>query len=877
MISNIRVKEKGECDMNSYIELGNKYVTRKKMRSLLVIISMVLASMLIYVVVTAGIGTYMHAREEEEAWANYYVRYYNLSDAQYDIVKNHVNVESCVRGGMVGRKLIGSDDESYVLVEPKNYYASYNFQLMELESFEQDIFADTLLEGRVPENSSEVMLCETDVHRFTEEVKVGDTIVMNFIDSESSDDDGPQKQATKEYVLCGIYKSEGENAWSIHGYTLADDMSGLSAYVRFHRKYHWKDDANALADALQVEPDRWGRKYYFNSPLDAYYFQNDEVFVIGILVLMFAVLLTYFCMVMVRSLMSVNVINKLKDYTILKSMGATNKQLRRIMMRESMLQGCVAFVIGVVAGQLFLSLFLVRYCQLYSLSFRYIWMALLANALFLWLTIELASIEPFFMLKKVSIVEALGQRELIKHSKRKKKPGLLYRKLSIEGQYAYKNMKRNRKAFWNSVAAFTISVLIITTMMATLTNAGIIIEADSFMTIFPGTIEYAYDIVVPLAYSETGNADYGKIEQAKQALEAREDVLEADYSAGCMAAQDFANGLQLRLEVKNALNWTPNGEDLLELCFLSESQLKKLNEYMMDGIDACEAVKDGGVIVLGYGDFGEQKNLQFYDLKVGDRIAFGSLELISEIEKENEGLGVGSDGYVSSYKAVRDRKAYDQYIIKGFCKVNNLISDFPRTVVMSYEYVKDTYGEDFIKRQIGSIRVNIDEKIFDKAAFEKVVGMQPALESWYYLDIKKELAEETRIMRYIGVFIVVFIVILGVVSMLNTMINEQIQRKKENAILRAIGMSRSGLNKMLIMEKMLVGFMAWFIGTALSIVLAFVFTIGFRYMAEAKFVFPWYICGITAAVLFVIMAVLSWLMIAMVGKMDITEGIRNEG
>ena len=196
---------------------------------------------------------------------------------------------------------------------------------------------------------------------------------------------------------------------------------------------------------------------------------------------------------------------------------------------------------------------------------------------------------------------------------------------------------------------------------------------------------------------------------------------------------------------------------------------------------------------------------------------------------------------------------------------------------MSYEYVKETYGEDFIKRQIYAINVNIDEKNFDKAGFENVVGTQPALLSWNYTDIKKEIAEETRIMKYIGIFIGVFILILGVVSMLNTMINEQIQRKKENAILRAIGMSRSGLNKMLIMEKMLVGFMAWFIGTVLSIVLSYVFTIGLRYMTEAKFVFPWYICGITAAVLFVIMAVLSWLMIIMVGKMDITEGIRNEG
>lgn len=864
--------------MNSYIELGNKYVTRKKMRALLVIISMVLASMLIYVVVTAGLGTYMHARAEEEAWANYYVSYYDLSDAQFDTVKNHANVESCVRGGNVGPKLIGVDNEFYVPVTPQNYYDWYFFHLMELESFEQDIFADTLVEGRVPENSSEIMLCETDVHRFTEEVKLGDTIVMNFREAEESQDDAPQREATKEYVLCGIYKSEGDASWTNTGYTLADDTSGLNTYVRFRRKYHWRDDASALANLIQMKPDKYGRQYEMNSPLNAYYFQDDMVFVMAIMVLMFAVLLIYFCMVMVRSLMSVNVINKLRDYTILKSMGATNKQLRKIMMRESVMQGCIAFVIGAVAGQLFLSLVLVRYGQLYSLSFRYIWMALLVNAFFLWLTIELAAIEPFFMLKKVSIVEALGQRELIKHSKRNKKPGLFYRKLSIEGQYAYKNMKRNRKSFWNSVAAFTISILIITTMMATLANAGILVEDEEYVSGGPQVEGYAYDIRIPLSYNEQGfNADYKQIEKAKQALEAREDVLEADYIAHGLTVEDPVNGLQYRLEAKDTLKGWMTSEKIVEISFLSESQLKRLNEYMLDGVDACEAVRDGGIIVLGYADFDGQKDLQFYDLKVGDRISLGSLDVIKEIQEKNEEMGAYGYGSVSSIMEIEERKAYDQYIVKGICRMNNLLQSFPKMVIMSYEYVKDTYGEDFIKKYISHINVNIDEKNFDKDAFENIVGSQPALLSWGYIDVKRLVAEETRIMKYIGIFIVVFIAIMGVVSMLNTMINDQIQRKKENAILRAIGMSRSGLNKMLVMEKMLVGFMAWFIGTGLSIILSFLFTIAFRYMTEAKFVFPWYICGITAAVMFTIMAILSGLMILMVGKMDITEGIRNEG
>lgn len=862
---------KGECDMKSYVELGNRYITRKRMRAFLVVISMVLASMLIYVAVTAGLGTFMHEREQQEAWENYYVEYSNLSDEQYDTLKNYANVDSSVRGGSAGaeqREALGGD---YVDIIPKNYYSWYGFRLLELETFDQDIFACNLLEGHMPENGNEILLCEKAVHRFTEEIKVGDTIVMNF-DVQFYDSNKTGKTISKEYVLCGIYESPGEDYGLSTAYTLAEDTEGLTTYVRFHKKYSWRKDANALADALGVEMDQWGKRFYLNGYLSSLYLQDELTFSMFLALLMFAVLLIYFCMVMVRSLMSTNVINKLRDFTILKSMGATNKQLRRIMMRESRLEGCIAFVIGAVAGQLFLSLFLVKYCQLYSLSFKYIWAALLINALFLWLTIELASIEPFIMLKKVSIVEALGQQELIKKSGKKKKEGFLYKRMSIEGQYAYKNMKRNRKSFWNSVAAFTISVLIITTMMAVISNLGFEM-AD--MTVSGGLVmneEYAYDVYVDLGCDEDGKIDAAYIKKAKAAMEMREDVTAVEYQTSTVVAQDVTNGLRYRLEA-DVYDWT-GSDDIIELCFLSKAQLERLNEYMKDGVDAYEAVKDGGVIVLGYGDTAEQKNIQLYDLKVGDRISFASLKVISEIKKQNEAR---DDDPLPAYSEISDRKAYDQYIIKGFCRMNSLVTNFPKTVIMSYDYVQDTYGEEFIENYINGIYVNIDEKKFDKESFEDLVGLQPALLSWNYMDPQKEIAEETRIIRYIGIFIVLFIMVLGIVSMLNTMINEQLQRRKENAILRAIGMSRSGLNKMLIMEKMLVGFMAWFIGTAASLLLSWLFTIGFLYMMDTKFKFPWYICGITAVVIFIIMAILSGLMIIMVGKMDITEGIRNEG
>lgn len=843
--------------MKNYIVLGNRYVTRKKMRAALVVISMILASALIYITVVVALGAYINGRVTSEEHADYYTKFPEVSAAQQQIIENYANVDGTVRGIQTGN------------VELESYGNWKQFVLMKLETMDQDIFGYQLLEGRVPETSDELMLNRSALDSLSQEKKVGDTIRLDFI---SYDDEGQEiSRVSKEYTLCGVY----ENTWELDdyhcwGYTLAGEGETLDSYVRFHRKYHWTKDAEALAAAAGITVDKYGHRYYVNEDLQLYYLQNEVVFVDFILLMMVVVLLIYFCTVMARSLMSTNMIDKLRDYTILKSMGATNRQLQKILMRESLLEGAIAYVGGIILGQLVISLVLVKVCQLHTLSFQYIWMALIINALFLWITIELAAIEPFMYIKKQTIMGSIGKNIQIKKSPKVKRPSLLYKCLRIEGQYAYKNAHRNRKSFWNPVAAFTLSILIITMTATIIYNFGAlvdIIDINSLLT----ERDYLYDIDVNVQAEDEMLSDL--VSRAEEALRIREDVTAVYPAVSIIMLQNESDThFNIKPETYNALRGYLSGSsNVVEVILLTKDELKKLNPYMENGKDAYEAVKDGGMLVQNTLTDADGNSYQLFNIKEGDRVSMGSLEMYAERYNKT------GETEIEFIKYAKEHNGYDNIVVKGTLKASNLTGSFSRVVVMSYEYICDTCGQEFLNGHLTGFHLDIDEKNFDSDSFSSLVAQQAVLESWNYTDPDKVINEFTKTFRYSVIVIVTFIMVLGIVSVINTMLNEQLQRKKENAILRAIGMSKSSLNKMLIIEKMLIGFTAWIIGTLAAYGLSRLFLIATIEIEGVKFSFPWRICGITCAVIVVIMGLLSWLMIHISGKLDISEGIRNEG
>lgn len=853
--------------MKKYQELAYRYVTRRKSRSAMVICSMVLATILIYVVITMAVGGILNEYQTTLTNGNYYLEYVKLSDEQTQMLRDHVNVESVVRGGRLWDELPEVRRDAAVIdyririKEAYDIYMDYNIQC--LDSFDQDIFTIPLRDGRYPENDKEIILSDVTTKCFPYDVKVGDKIHVDFEADYSGSED--TQKFTREYTVVGICEIQGDMVDYPTLYTLSVHPEQQTTYVRLVRKFHMDQDGRKLAELVNAPFNDFGRRYS-KGAMSVFYLQDEFTVVMGVAVLMMALLFIYFCSLIIRSLMSTNLINKIKDYVVLKSMGATNKQLRQIMMRENLVDGCVAYVVGIALGQLIYMGF-GQLAETAGQSPVTVLIALGLSALFLWGTIEWAAAEPYFKMKKLSIVETLGNNGDIKPPKKRKRESFLYRNMHIEGQYAVKSMKRNRKGFWNAVAAFSASVMVITILATVIYNLNISLSDITELDGMSSGRKLNYDIVCNVSAEP-----YEDIADVLQAIRDREYVKKAEPHCSIVLMQDQTNGLRITKEVSERLEIDEGVNPCLTVLFMTKEQLNALNPYMENGTDAYEATKNGGVIALGTTTIG-RKEVPLFDVKPGDQFLMTPLaeykKAMQAVEKSEEEIG-----YLME---LNKNMVYEPYTITGICRDNPELDTYSiYTVIMAYDYAKEICGEEYLDLETDNIYVQVDSKKFDVLDFDELVTVHPLLISWRYTDTKKIIADYTSGFRYAAIFIIVFVTLLGIVNVLNTMVNDQIQRQKENAILRAIGMSRNALNRMLVTEKMIVGLISWLTGTVLAIPLSWIFTAAIVDILDEKFKIPWYICIVTAVFMIVIMGALSFVMIQLSGKMQVSDGIRNE-
>lgn len=848
--------------MNHYKELGKKYFKLRKKRAALVMTSMVFATIFLYVAATFAVNYFKNGRIEQEGYANYQAVVYAPTDEQYNKIKNHVNVAQAERA-MVEYN-----------VEFDDFYGWEMFRMIHVESPEQKTFGYNIDKGRFPQNSSEVMINTYASNLFAKTVDIGDKLTISAYDEETE-----EVYVAREYTIVGFYTRDNENDYNRYyaAFTIAEKDMPLDTYVYFHNKTVWRTATRNMLKDVGIQLDTKPPTHEVNFELGLYYGQAQEsTMILLVLIIGVTLLLTYLCMVMVRSLFSTNMIDKLRDFSILKSMGATNKQLKKIFKTECYLEGVIAFFIGVLMSHLLIQVGFINIAKIYILKFDFSIVAFLAAAFFMWLTITLAVLEPFGLLKKVSIVEGVGQNYTLKTVKMKKRKSRIWKLLGVEGDYAYKNIRRNSRSFWGSVASFTISVLLVTALATALENVTSMMQIE-FGTFSSGVS--TYDIYCMYTSMDMGEDIYKKTEEV---LASKEYITDYYPDYNYVNIFEEANPvLTITDEAKAKLS--PDSEianhpRFVEIKIYNREQLETLKPYMADGVDAVEALKDGGIIVVNQSyEYNEktQKSeaVTLYDVKVGDTVPLMKMSFVKEIVEEND----GELSLLTIVKAAKDKpSSEEQVVIKGLASqtltTNSLLAP---TVIMSYDYLVKEYGKEFVNKFCGGYHVNIDDRLFDQQDFANAVYQDAKFSDWMFYDMERMVNQETRGIKIVIVSIVVLCILMGIVSVLHNMINEQLTRRKEVSLLRAIGMSKKKLNKMLILEKLIVGITAWVVGTLLGLGLTAVFLIPMMYMAEMKFVLAWDAYALTLVGLLVIMLLLSWIMISSMGKMNLTDSIRN--
>ncbi len=832
--------------MKNYKELGNKYIKHRKKRAVLVVLSMVLATMLLYTVSTLLLNYWNDTKEIEETYNNYHVELYELNKEQRDKVSNYVTVRNA--------------DFAYVDVESafEDYYGHSMTMIYYFDDMDQTTFNYKVIEGRLPKSSDEILVRKDNLHLFKNDIKVGSVINTVVYDEEGNSTPG------KSFIVAGIIDYDCVNDLEVYNsifYSLGTGDMTMSAFVRYDKRGDWNKLTYHLAKDVGVDVSK-NNIYSINEFIGTFYMNpNSEGTSYAAMFLMILLFVGYIAMVMVRGLFTANLFDNVREFSILKAMGATDKKIKDIFKREIYTEGLIAFAIGVVLSQIVFFI-LENVVHVYGFNFDFSLSGFIVGFLFLYLTIALAIIEPLSVLKKVPIVEGIKSNYAINNTKEKKRGGKLLRIFGVEGEYAYKNIRRNSKGFWNGVATFAVSVLLITALITGVANIAEMIAFEAGGTDRELTYDY-WTRSVLVDEQQT-------IDEWQETLLGKDFIEAADPNYNFMTfSKDGEAIIKLTDEAKHGMEVSGWGtsEDLMTVFLYTDEQLEKLDKYMLDGASAMD-LKEGGAIICSeftyYDELTEDnKTVPLYEAKVGDKVDIINPKLVED-----------KRSHIELRREVTD-KDYTQVEIKGMCS-QTLIYGGSGNLIMSYDYVVNEFGIEPSNIYYGFlIKADKSFEITDMPALETAIYEETKQTSYEFMNEAMLIDSPMGSMKVIVACIAGFLLLMGIISVLNNMINEQQVRRREVSILRAVGMSKKKLNRMLILEKVIMGFFAWIIGTVLGVLFVRVLLIGVLYMAEAPMVYSVGGYLVTGVAVTAIMVLMSMITVVSMGKMDITEGIRN--
>ena len=123
---------------------------------------------------------------------------------------------------------------------------------------------------------------------------------------------------------------------------------------------------------------------------------------------------------------------------------------------------------------------------------------------------------------------------------------------------------------------------------------------------------------------------------------------------------------------------------------------------------------------------------------------------------------------------------------------------------------------------------------------------------------------------------VILITLIGVTSVINTINMSVTLRRQEFAMLRSVGLTPSGFNKMIIFECLLFGLKSLIYGISVSLVITYLFHLSFNKMAKTSLIIPYASIIIAILGVFIIVLITMWYATKQIKKENILDIIRKE-
>lgn len=310
------------------------------------------------------------------------------------------------------------------------------------------------------------------------------------------------------------------------------------------------------------------------------------------------------------------------------------------------------------------------------------------------------------------------------------------------------------------------------------------------------------------------------------------------------------------------------------------------DEEDYDYIDAIEGVKEKAFYYQKYGNFiinGEEKTLIFIGYDKENDTAFRLYEVVSFNENEaknlkdneiliDEAFAIKNKIKIGDTIKIGGAQHFDgevTFIIKGFVD-----STYTRTDRVGSLITKNQYNTLFKEKMI-LIDSDVDDEVMVKRLKDNIKESDLHIKA--YKDIISDDKARTENIVNIVYVIMGFGILLSMVGMINNSLIAFMQRKREFAVLNSICMSKKQLYKMVLNENIISYIIALFNGCLLNIVLT-------KYMSKTlegmmmfvKIIYDVKTNFILLAIIFILTILEALVPIYKIKKLNIVKEIKYE-
>lgn len=795
-----------------------------------------------------------------------------------------------------------------------------------IESIEEnytDLGVIQLTEGRMPENNSELVLSQHLASNGNVNYKVGDTLELEVGNRKLGEgairgqnnpfEEGEKLVQTthKTYQVVGICKRPDYENYSAPGYTAytigEEELSySFDVLYQIDKPQNIDKFSNRFINTLP-EAQQENISYLAHSELFRALGQSPNGNYNAILSRMGAILI-FIIMIASISLIynafSISISERVKQFGLLKSIGATKKQIRRSVLFEASFLCLIGIPLGIgggligigvtlhFVGQLMNNLLNYNIVEAIPLELAISPWSVLPAAVIALVTVLISAMLPARRAVRMPAIQALRESNEIKiRRKRLRSSKLAYKLFGFEGMLADKNFQRNRRKYRLTVVSLAFSIILFISsnafsgyMTATIdlvaddSIADIsfyatpeelghdlsdtmlrlrrlrYIDAAAFSIIEEGLLQADTNMLTPEALKLLKDSPYVDSSAGKVAIETVFMYIDDDTYKEYLEEQKLDLSVYMNNENPVPLVWDNiiaygDGGTLISMNLLADKPFSGSFWFINDSVDG--AIYTGGEIL-------DAAELTLSYEKDGEPVAVPKEKALtplsaSDILQMEAKLPLGGFDFSTTYRlrALLPYSALDKKEVQK----KDLTTNF---VIQAAEHEKAASElEELFKNEPGYFN-GIATRIHDDAADEENI---------------RSLVLIIDIFSYGFIGLISLIVVANVFNTIST--NIQL-RRKEFAMLKSVGMTKSGFNRMMNFECILYGAKGLFYGLPISLLLSYLMYRSMQDGWNAPYVLPWFSIIVSVVSVFAIVFASMLYSMSKIKKDNPIDALRND-